>query len=173
MVPLDKLRLRTDLHRYTRDPNGSPRLPTKNTNRSLRMRRPLTTETDFADPVRLHSYRYRMGKNEDGTLRLFTAYRCREGLVYDVCAHSAEELSACVPPKAGKRLLRKHPVDFKVSQMASDAMVLVFDRRNLGKLAGSLRLRKRRRASTGERARLCRMTMKYSPFLNGPNACRA
>ena len=116
------------------------------------------------DPLLVFSYRYCTKKHADGTLRLLTRHQAKGD--FDVCACSESHLAATVPVKSGRSLLKRFPLDFRVSQMASDCVVLVFHTAKLDELSGPLRLRKSRRASKGERARLCRMSYMHSPFLN-------
>ena len=93
-------------------------------------------------------------KREDGISYLLTRYPDRDGMSYDVYDHSDTHLAACLPPQAGRKLLRAHPETFTLHQDAEDAVVLLFEEARLDALAGLLNLRRKRRISETERQRL-------------------
>ena len=97
---------------------------------------------------------YRTVKREDGISCLLTRYRDRDGMSYDVYDHNDTHLAACLPPQAGRKLLRAHPGTFALHQDAEDAVVLLFEETRLDDLADLLNLRRKRRISETERQRL-------------------
>ena len=107
--------------------------------------------TKADDHLTRYRDRYRTVKREDGISYLLTRYRDRDGMSYDVYDYSDTHLAACLPPQAGRNLLRAHPGTFALHQDAEDAVVLLFPEGRLDDLADMLRLRKRRRLSETQR----------------------
>jgi len=110
--------------------------------------------TKSDDHLTRYRDRYRTVKRKDGISCLLTRYPDRDGMSYDVYDHSDMHLAACLPPQAGRRLVRAHPGTFALHQDAEDAVVLLFPEDRLHDLADMLNLRRKRRISEAERQRL-------------------
>ena len=108
--------------------------------------------TKSDDHLTRYRDRYRAAKREDGISYLLTRYPDRDGMSFDVHDHSDTHLAACLPSKAGRRLLREYPDIFTLHQDAEDGVVMLFEEGRLHDLADALRLRRRRRLS-GEQKR--------------------
>ena len=100
---------------------------------------------------RQYGDRYRTVKRDDGIHYLETLYRARDGMTYDVYDYSDTHLAACLPPRAGRQLLRRYPGVFRVHQDADDGMVLVFQENRLDELAEALKLKRRKKLSQEQR----------------------
>ena len=101
--------------------------------------------------LRRYADRYRLERYEDGLHYIQTLHRPRDGMTFDVYDFNDTHLAACLPPQAGRNLLKTHPSDFTLRQDAEDGVVLLLPEDRLHDLADALRLRKRRRLSEKQR----------------------
>ena len=118
--------------------------------------------TKKPDYLKRYADRYRLTRREDGIWYILTRYPDRGGMTYDVYDYTDTHLAACLPPQAGRNLLKQYPDVFTVHQDAADALVLLFEEERLHELADVLRLRRKKRVSRAERQRLAALSREHS-----------
>ena len=118
--------------------------------------------TKIPDYLRRYADRYRLTRREDGIRYILTRFPDRNGVTYDVYDYSDTHLAACLPPQAGRHLLKQFPGVFTVHQDAGDGIVLLFEEGRLHELAEALRLRRKKQISKAERQRLAALSHEHS-----------
>ena len=107
---------------------------------------------------------------EDGVAYIQTRIKPRDGTTFDVYQYSNTHLAACLPVRLACKLLDTHSTAFRVHQSAEDCTVLLFAESRLEEVADVLRLKRRRKLSPEQRAKLAAASagFRFKPGAKGP-----